>query len=49
MTTHILLIEDDVELSTEVQDFLVRRGYDCRACGTIAEAESALSEGGYES
>jgi DNA-binding NtrC family response regulator len=44
MKNPILLIEDDAELSAELQESLTRRGYEIKACDTIAGAEAALSE-----
>lgn len=44
MSAKILLIEDDTDLRIELNDFLSRRRYSVRACGTLAEAEQALAE-----
>ena len=40
----ILIIEDDLDLSAEITDFLRRRRNTVRACATLAEAEQALQE-----
>ena len=42
MSTQILVIEDDVDLRTEILEFLVRRQYSPTGCCTIAEATAAL-------
>ena len=42
MVARILIIEDDVDLGAELQDGLTRRGFDCRASATLAEASRTL-------
>jgi DNA-binding NtrC family response regulator len=43
MSAHlILVIEDEVDLRTEIVEFLVRRGHSPIGCGTLAEAATAL-------
>src|SRR5688500_18983060 len=44
MPAQVLLIEDDQHLRAENLDFLVRRRNLVRSCGTLGEAERALSE-----
>ncbi len=44
MATQVLLIEDDVDLSRELQEYLARRGYKCKACGTIGDAEAVIEQ-----
>ncbi len=41
---HILLIEDDALLRSEMSEYLTRRNNSVRACGTVAEASQALRE-----
>jgi len=42
MVARVLVIEDDVELGSEIRDALGRRGIACETCTTIADAERAL-------
>jgi DNA-binding NtrC family response regulator len=43
MSAHqILVIEDEVDLRSEIVEFLVRRGHSPTGCGTLAEATAAL-------
>jgi len=42
MVARVLVIEDDVELGSEIREALGRRGIACEACATIADAERAL-------
>ena len=44
MKNPILLIEDNAELRIELQESLVRRGFDIRACESIACAQEKLIE-----
>ena len=37
----ILLIEDDADLRTEIREYLLRRGHDVTACGSLREAQAA--------
>lgn len=41
----ILLVEDDAPTCWRLQDALMQAGYEVRACGTLAEARAALTEG----
>jgi DNA-binding NtrC family response regulator len=41
-TRQILVIEDDVELRTEIVEYLVRRNHCPTGCGTLAEAITIL-------
>jgi DNA-binding NtrC family response regulator len=45
MAAHILLIEDNEDLRTEMREFLERRGNTVSDCDTIAGAREALKEG----
>jgi CheY-like chemotaxis protein len=42
MTTHILLIEDDVEQRGEILEYMLRRRHRVTACASISEAGEAL-------
>lgn len=45
----ILLVEDDADLRTEIREYLLRRGHDVTACGSLREAQAAahrLAAGG---
>jgi DNA-binding NtrC family response regulator len=44
MNAPILLVEDDADLSAEMEDSLARRGFACRICTSIAAAEQAFDE-----
>jgi DNA-binding NtrC family response regulator len=37
-----VLVEDDADLRAEIGEYLVRRGHDMTACGTLAEARAVL-------
>jgi len=39
----ILIIEDNIELSRNIHDFLVREGYICESCSTLETAREKLS------
>ena len=41
---HILLIEDDAVLRSEIRDYLMRQQNTVRDCATLAEARQALDE-----
>src|SRR5471032_254099 len=42
MSANILVIEDDVDLRTEIVEFLLRRHHLPFGCGTLAEATAVL-------
>ncbi len=44
MVPHILLVEDDALLRSEMSEYLMRRNNSVRACGTVAEATQAIRE-----
>ena len=44
VTVRILLVEDDEDLRTEIREYLLRRGHDVTACGTLAEARSVAHD-----
>ncbi len=38
----ILLVEDDADLRSEIREYLLRRGHEVTACGTVVDARSAV-------
>jgi DNA-binding NtrC family response regulator len=44
MVAKVLLIDDDVELCSEIGHTLTHRGFNCRTSHTLADAERALHE-----
>jgi DNA-binding NtrC family response regulator len=44
MVAKVLLIDDDIELCSEIEHSLTRRGFNCRTSHTLADAQRALQE-----